>query len=52
MDSTHNTVKEIMILRKLNHPNIASAKSLHWSHNLSDISHFDNSLKKDLKMYI
>ena len=47
----HYSVKEIMTLRKLNHPNIASADKVHFNHNLCDLKKFD-PLKKNFKMYI
>ena len=47
----HHSIKEIMTLRKLSHPNIASADRVHFNHNLFDFSKFDPS-KKDFKMYI
>ena len=48
---SHHSIKEIMILRRLNHQNIASAQNVHYSHNLCDRSLFDLS-KKNFKMYI
>jgi len=47
----HSSIKEIMLLRKLNHVNIAGAQHVHYNHNLSDLSHFDPA-KKNFKMYI
>ena len=47
----HYSIKEIMTLRKLSHPNIASAESVHFNHNLYDFSKFDPN-KKNFKMYI
>ena len=48
----HHSIEEIMTLRKLNHQNIASAQNVHYSHNLSDFSRFDQSKSKSFKMYI
>jgi hypothetical protein len=47
----HYSVKEIMTLRKLHHPNIASAEKVHFNHNLNDLTKFDPE-KKNFKMYI
>lgn len=47
----HYSIKEIMTLRKLSHPNIASADSVHFNHNLYDFQKFDPN-KKHFKMYI
>ena len=40
-----------MILRKLNHPNIASADKVHYNHILNDLTKFDPQ-KKGFRMYI
>jgi hypothetical protein len=48
---SHHSVKELLLLRKLSHPNIASAQNVHWNHNLSDMSRFD-ATKKNFRMYI
>ena len=48
---THHAVKEILTLRKLDHPNIAGVQDIHWNHDLSDMSKFDED-KKDIKLYI
>ena len=42
----HYSVKEIMTLRKLHHPNIASADKVHFNHNLIDMTKFDPVKKK------
>jgi len=47
----HYSVKEIMTLRKLHHPNIASAEKVHFNHILNDLTKFDPG-KKNFKMYI
>ena len=47
----HYRVKEIMTLRKLHHPNIASAEKVHFNHFLNDLTKFDPD-KKTFKMYI
>lgn len=48
---SHHAVKEILTLRKLNHPHIASAQNVHWNHNLSDMSRYEPT-KKHFKMFI
>ena len=48
---SHISVKEIMVLRKLDHPNIASASRVHFNSHIYDFSHFDPT-KKNFCMYI
>lgn len=47
----HGSIKEVMTLRKLDHPNIACNINVHYNHLLNDLSSYDAS-KKDFKMYI
>jgi hypothetical protein len=47
----HYSVKEIMTLRKLHHPNIAFAEKVQFNHYLNDLTKFDPD-KKTFKMYI
>lgn len=49
---SHSSIKEIMVLRKLDHPNIASAQRVHYSQLIGDLSVSDPEYKKKFKMYI
>ncbi len=42
---SHISVKEIMDLRKLDHPNIASASRVHFNSHIYDFSQFDPTKK-------
>jgi hypothetical protein len=48
---SHHSVNEIMLLRRLHHPNIASASNIHYSHNLRDVSKYDPEVK-NFRMFI
>ena len=47
----HHSIKELMLLRKLDHPNIASATNAHFNHNLTDMQSY-NPIRNNFKMYI
>lgn len=48
---SHQTVSEVMMLKKFNHKNVCTARNIHYNHHLNDLSQFQED-KKDIKLYI
>mmetsp|Transcript_41449 Transcript_41449/g.63242 ORF Transcript_41449/g.63242 Transcript_41449/m.63242 type:complete len:83 (+) Transcript_41449:946-1194(+) len=43
---SHQAVKELILMRQLNHINIAKANNLHYTHRLSDLSRCHAHIKE------